>query len=248
MRKLEGKNIVITGCNRGIGKAILERCAENGANIWACTRTYPGQIENEMAGIAKYNGVWIQHIELDLESDGSIKKAVKNILSEKIKIDVLINNAGMPYSGLLSMTPISDLRKVMDINFIAPMLLIQCMSRAMIRQRYGNIINIASIGGIETREGFLAYGSSKAALIWATKSISKELGHHNIRVNAIAPGLVETRMGIDIHTEQQIAETVELSTMKRLGKPGEIADVAVFLASEESSFITGQVVQADGGR
>lgn len=248
MRRLEGKNIVITGCNRGIGKAILERCAENGANIWACTRAYNVQMENEIAEIAKKNGVWIRHLELDLESEESIKKAVRNIISEKISLDVFINNAGMPYSGLLSMTPMNDLRKVMDINFIAPMLLIQCVSRTMIRQRYGNIINIASIGGIETREGFLAYGSSKAALIWATKSISKELGHHNIRVNAIAPGLIETRMGIDIHTEQQIAETVALSTLKRLGKPGEIADVAVFLASEESSFITGQVIQADGGR
>ena len=159
---------------------------------------------------------------------------MKNALRMAQMLDVLINNAGMPYSGLLAMTPMADLREVMEVNFIAPLQMIQGLSRLMVKQKEGNIINIASIGGIETREGFLAYGSSKAALIWATKSISKELGHHNIRVNGVAPGLIETRMGIDIHTDKQIEETVDLSTMKRLGMPEEIADVVVFLASKES--------------
>lgn len=248
MRRLEGKNIVITGCNRGIGKAVLERCAQNGANIWACTRSYDEDIRRGLETIAEKEGVWIKHIGIDLESDESIKKAARRIAGEKKSVDVLINNAGIPYSGLLSLTPVDDIRKVMGINFIAPMMLIQGLSRIMIRQHYGNIINMASIGGIEAREGFLAYGASKAALIWATKSVSKELGHHNIRVNGIAPGLIETRMGIDIHTEEQIQETVALSTMRRLGMPGEVADVAVFLASDESSFMTGQIIQVDGGR
>jgi 3-oxoacyl-[acyl-carrier protein] reductase len=248
MRKLEGKNVVITGCNRGIGKAILEKCVANGANVWACMRTMGDDIKSEFEELEKKHGVWIKCVKIDFREEESIKKAVKTIMSEKKKVDVLINNAGMPYSGLLAMTPMADLREVMEVNFIAPLQMIQGLSRLMVKQKEGNIINIASIGGIETREGFLAYGSSKAALIWATKSISKELGHHNIRVNGVAPGLIETRMGIDIHTDKQIEETVDLSTMKRLGMPEEIADAVVFLASKESSFITGQVIPVDGGR
>lgn len=248
MKKLAGKNVVITGCNRGIGRAILEKCAENGANIWACTRTYDEKTKTLFETVAEKNNVWIKHTEIDLGNDQSIKEAVQTIRKEKKHVDVLVNNAGLAYSGMLAMTPIDDLRKVMNINFMAPVMLMQGLSRLMIRQQSGCIINIASIGGIETREGYLAYGASKAALIWATKQISRELGHHNIRVNGVAPGLVETRMGIDIHSEEEIKEKVESATMKRLGKPEEIADAVVFLASDEASFITGQVLRVDGGR
>lgn len=248
MEKLKGKNAVITGCNRGIGKAILEKYAENGANIWACTRTYDKETKSLFETVAQKNGVWIEHIEVELDDDQSIKKAVQVIHKKREHVDILVNNAGISYSGMLATTPIADLRKVMNINFMAPISLIQGLSRIMIRQKYGCIINIASIGGIETREGYLAYGASKAALIWATKQISKELGHYNIRVNGVAPGLIDTRMGVDLYSREQIKEKVEASTMKRLGKPEEIADAVLFLASDDAAFITGQVLRVDGGR
>lgn len=245
---LKGKNVVITGCNRGIGRAILDTFINEGANVWACMRSQNVEFEEELAALAEKNNVWIKPVYFELADEDSIKAGIKKIIGDKQPIDVLVNNAGMPHSGLLLMTPMRDLRKVYDVNLIAPLLMIQLISKVMIRQGGGNIINIASIGGIETREGFLAYGSSKAALIWATKSVSKELAHHNIRVNGIAPGLIETRMGIDIHTPTQIEETVELASMKRLGRPEEISNVALFLASDMSSFITGQIISADGGR
>ena len=245
---LKGKNVIITGCNRGIGRKMLDAFISEGANVWACMRSQNDDLEKEFTLLADNNQVWIRPVYFDLSDEESIKLGMRQIISSKDRIDVLVNNAGMPHSGLLAMTPMRDIKKLMDVNFIAPLLIIQQISRIMIRQGSGNIINVASIGGIETREGFMAYGSSKAALIWATKSVSKELAHHNIRVNGIAPGLVETRMGIDIHTQKQIDETVELASMRRLGQPEEIAQVALFLASDMSSFITGQVISADGGR
>lgn len=248
MKRLAGKNAVITGCNRGIGKAILEKYAESGANVWACLKTFDSETEALFKQIAGENVIWIRYVPLDLEDDRSIQDAVRMIRRDKKNVDILVNNAGIPFSGMLATTSAADLRRVMNVNFIAPLMLIQGLSRIMIRQRSGCIINMASVGGIEAREGYLAYGASKAALIWATKQISRELGHYNIRVNGIAPGLVETRMGTGIHSEEEIRNTVELSVMKRLGKPEEIADVAVFLASDEASFITGQVIRADGGR
>lgn len=245
---LNNKNAIITGCNRGIGFAILEEMCKKGANVWACVRTINDDFKKEVLRLQKDYGVWIEIVQMDIADDSSIKTALKSIIKEKKEIDILVNNAGIPYSGLLAMTPMKDLRNVMNIDFIAQMQIIQIVSRSMIKNKKGSIVNMCSIGGIETREGFLAYGSSKAALIWATKSISKELGHHGIRVNGVAPGLIETRMGIDIHTKDQIEETVNLSTMKRLGTPKEIANTVAFLCSEEASFITGQIISVDGGR
>ena len=118
----------------------------------------------------------------------------------------------------------------------------------MIRQKHGVIINIVSIGGIETHDGFFAYGSSKAALAWATQSVSKELGRFGIRVNGIAPGLTDTQLGVGMHSELQIQETLNLNTIKRMARPEEIAKTALFLASDDSSFITGQIIKVDGGR
>lgn len=248
MKRLAGKNAVITGCNRGIGKSILEKYAENGANVWACVRTFDSEAEELFNEVAGENGTWVRHVPLDLEDDGSIRDAIRMIRKEKKNVDILVNNAGIPFSGMLATTSAADLRRVMDVNFVAPLMLAQGLSRTMIQQGSGCVINMASVGGIEAREGYLAYGASKAALIWATRQISRELGHYGIRVNGIAPGLVETRMGTDIHSSEEIRETVGLSVMRRLGQPDEIANVAVFLASEEASFITGQIIRADGGR
>lgn len=240
-------NAIVTGASRGIGKAIVKLFAEKGINIWACASTYNEKFENYLKNLREEHGVWIKPVYFDLRDENAIKMAISNIIREKDSIDILVNNAGVPTGGLMQMTSIKTLREVMDINYIAQVYIIQLVSKVMMRQKRGSIINMGSIGGIEAREGYLAYGSSKCALMWATRSISKELARYNIRVNAVAPGLVETDMG-NYKTEKERNMVLENVSMKRMGLPEEIAKVVYFLAIEDSSFITGSIINADGGR
>lgn len=244
---LEGKNLIITGSNRGIGRAIVDVVAKNGGNIWACARQFSQEFEEDMKVLSEKYHVWIKPVYFDLADEESIKRAIYGIIKEKITIDVLVNNAGIAYGGLMQMTPIDKLKEVFQINYFAQIQIIQMISKIMMRQKLGNIINIASVGGIETNQGYLAYGSSKAAIIWATQSMAKELGMYNIRVNAVAPGLTDTDMG-NYKTEEELRKTIERTSLKRMAEPDEIANTVLFLASECSSFITGHILRVDGGR
>lgn len=244
---LSGKNIIVTGAMRGIGRTILELFAENGANIWACDRIQNDEFEQDIKVLAEKNNIWIEPVYFDLSDEESIKNGVQQIIKEKKQIDVLVNNAGIAFGALFTMTPIAKLKDVFQINYFAHIQVMQLVLRTMMKQKSGCIINMASIGGIETAPGYLAYGSSKAALIYATKSVSHEVGQYGIRVNAIAPGLVETDMGA-YKSQEEIDKILDRSSLHRKAKPKEIANCALFLASDQSSFITGQVMIADGGR
>ena len=245
--RLIGKNIIVTGASRGIGRAILELFVENGANIGACAREKNEQFEADMQKLSEINKVWIKPIYFDLSDELSIKAGLQEIIKDKIPIDALINNAGIAYGALFTMTPLSKLKELFQVNFFAQIQIMQIILRVMMKQKFGSIVNMASIGGIETVSGYLAYGSSKSALIYATKSVSHEVGQYGIRVNAIAPGLVETDMG-EYKSPDEIKKILDRSSLHRKAKTSEIANCALFLASEESSFITGQVLIADGGR
>ena len=241
------KYAIITGANRGIGKSIVEEFARNNYNIFACARTKNIEFESYINELAEKHKVEIIPIYYDLSSEDEIKKGIKQILDTKKCIDVLVNNAGIAHGGLLTMTPISKVREVFEINVFAQVLIMQLIARKMMRQKNGCIINMCSVGGIETNPGYLAYGSSKAALIWITKSVAKELGAYNIRVNGIAPGLIDTEMG-HYKSDEEIQKVMNRMSLKRMGTTSEIAKAVLYLASENAEYITGHILVMDGGR
>lgn len=243
---LRGKNAIITGCNRGIGKAILEAFASQGANVFACTRKERIEFLECIDRLSKKYSVSITPIYFDAANIDEIKSAVKQIASSKTTVDVLVNNAGIGHSALFQMSTLDKLKEVFDINFIAPFIFTQYIAKLMVRQRSGNIINISSIAGIDGDCGKSIYGSSKAALICLTKVIAAELGGFGIRANAIAPGLTDTDM-LSGMSREVILGKLEITPINRIGKPSEVADAAVFLASDLASYITGQVIRVDGG-
>lgn len=244
---LKGKTAVVTGCNRGIGKAILEVFARNGANLWACVRQPDERFTDYITDLSQETGVTISPVYFDLADVEQVKAGARSIMLAKQPIDVLVNNAGIIATALFQMMPMDKMKEVFDINFFSQILLTQNISRIMTRRKSGSIINISSSAGIEGNEGRSAYAASKAAIICATKVMAKEFGAYAIRVNAIAPGLTMTDMMTDSTPDDALASTLQRTCMKRVGQPEEIANVALFLASDMSSYITGQVLRVDGG-
>lgn len=240
-------NAIITGSNRGIGAVVIEELASRGCNIWACARKPNSEFEERIKILSDKYGVWIKPVYFELSNEDEIKAGIRSIMSEKLPIDILVNNAGMAFGGLMAMTPIAKLKEVFEVNYFSQILMMQLVARVMMRQKSGCIINMASVGGIETNPGYLAYGSSKAALIWATKCVAKELGPLGIRVNAIAPGLTNTQMG-HFKDDDELNNTIVRTSLRRMATPEEIAKGVAYLVSDEASFVTGHVLVIDGGR
>ena len=243
---LKDKVVVVTGANRGIGKCITEIFAANGANIIACMRIITPETEKWMKNLEKKFNIHINTVTLDLSDEKSVKDSIKHIFSISKKIDVLVNNAGVASGALFQMTPISELRKIFEINFFSQIAFSQGIAKIMIRNRSGSIVNLSSTAAFIADPGTLAYGSSKSAFARATQSMANELGIFNIRVNAIAPSITKTDM-FEQMSHEAIEKLINSSALKRAAEPKDIANVALFLASELSSFITGQIIRADGG-
>ncbi len=244
---LANKNAVLTGCNRGIGKSILTVFAKNGANIWACVRKPDNEFTDYIALLGEETGANIWPVFFDLSDADQVKSGAKSILSEKKPVDIIINNAGVIHTSLFQMTPIDKIRDVFDVNYYSQLLLTQNLIRPMTRQKRGSIINVSSSAAIEGNEGRTAYAASKAAIIASTKVLAKELARYNIRVNAVAPGLTETDMMVGSTPKDALEDTLKRVCMQRVGKPEEIANAIMFLASDLSSYMTGQVLRVDGG-
>ena len=243
---LKGKCAVVTGSNRGIGKSILETFASNGANIFACARSESKDFLLLINDLESKYKVTIKPIYFDLSDLDSVKQGIKTISSEKKPIDILVNNAGSISTSLFQMTPLANVKEMFDVNFFSMFQFTQGIVKLMVKNG-GSVINLSSSAGIEGNEGRVSYASSKSAVITFGQVISRELGRNNIRVNTIAPGLTETEMMINSTPEDVLKQTLERISLHRTAKPKEIANVALFLASNLSSYITGQVIRADGG-
>ena len=244
---LKNKTAVVTGCNRGIGKSILEVFAENGAKVFACIRSIDDKFLKNIEQLKKRFQVEIIPIEFDFRNEEQLKNAAKKIIENSNSIDILINNAGAIQTSLFQMTSLKDIKEIFEINFFAQTMFTQFIIKSMIKKKGGSIIYISSSSATDGNIGRNAYASSKAAINSQAKVLSKELGVHNIRVNTIAPGLTDTDM-MSKNTPKNIQENVISNTsLKRIGKPEEIANTALFLSSEMSNYITGQIIRVDGG-
>ena len=237
---------MITGCNRGIGKEAVRLFAEHGYNLICCIRKENEEFSSFVSELKEKCLITADILYFDMTDENSIKEALKPILKERRQIDVLINNAGIATGGFLQMTSMKQLKEVFQINYFSHVLITQLITKLMIRQQSGCIINMGSVAGLDNFAGYTAYGASKAAMMAFTRTIARELAQYNIRVNAIAPGLTDTGMAGQM-AEKAWKEMVERTDMNRLGKPNEIAQMMLFLASDEASFITGQVYRVDGG-
>lgn len=247
MERLKGKNAIVTGARTGICRAIVQAFAEEGCNVWAVVHRDDEEFLNAMKELEQRYGVWIKPVHINLEDEEDIKRGMRDITSEKLPINVLVNGAGITSpSRLIAMTSMKDIRRVMQVNFFAAVQVSQIVSKAMLRQKQGSIINIASIAGIDGDLSQLEYSASKAALICATKKMAYEWGDFGIRANAIAPGLIETKMLGEME-HAVVDELVRKTSLHRVGKPSEVAQLCVFLASDESSYISSETIKIDGG-
>lgn len=244
---LKGKNALITGARRGIGRCTVEVFAQNGANVWALARRSDYSFEKDMMTIAKFYGVNIWPIYAELTNEEEVKKAIRGIHKSGNPVDILVNVAGVAdVSTSFCMTSIEKMRHVFEVNFWSTTVLTQYVARLMMRKKSGSIINLSSIAGIDGTPGQYEYSSSKAAVNGGVKYLARELSQYNIRVNAVAPGIIETDMGAQIDLELR-NKTLDNVMLKRTGKAEEIANVIAFLGSDLASYITGQIIRVDGG-
>jgi len=246
MRRLGGKTALITGCNRGIGRCIMEKFMEEGASIVACTRQITPELEEYHHQKESEHGIKIYSLLFDLADEESIKKAMKELYSWKLTIDILVNNAGIASGGFMLMTSMVKLKEVFQVNYFSQVLLTQYVLKLMIKNKRGSVLFMTSVLGLDARPGATSYGASKAAIALLTKSLSKETAAYNIRVNALAPNLVDTEMA-HMMEDKSFSDMIDSSALKRLALPEEIANVALFLASNDSSYVTGQIIRIDGG-
>ena len=238
--RLKDKKALITGAYRGIGKIIADLFMAEGAEVWGLDYKTPEDLSDRQA---KGKLHWIT---ADLSELSTVDAAVDKAVKEAGGFDILVNNAGITRDNLAFRMSLEEWQKVIDINLSAAFLVARTVARDMIRKRTGSIINMSSVVGVHGNGGQANYSASKAGLIGVTKSLAQECASRGVRVNAIAPGFIDTDMTVNLPEEvkQKMMDQVPL---KRMGTPDDIAKASLFLASDDSNYITGQVLSVDGG-
>lgn len=245
MKLLEGKTALITGAARGIGKSIAMKFAEEGANVAFSDLNYDENMEATEAEL-KALGVEAKGYASNAASYDDSEKLINTVVEDFGRIDILVNNAGITRDNLLMRMQEKDWDAVLTVNLKSAFNLTKAVQRVMMKQRVGSIINMSSVVGVSGNAGQSNYSASKAGMIGFTKSIAQELGSRNIRCNAIAPGFIETDMTHKLSDELREA-WIKNIPLRRSGKPEDVADVATFLASDLSSYVSGQVINVCGG-
>lgn len=245
MQQLQGKTALITGASRGIGRAIASKLAAEGADI-ALTHLSSDEQGQAAATALRSLGGKVLVYRSDASDFAAVATLVQNVVKEFGRLDILVNNAGITRDNLLLRMDEQAWDAVLRVNLKACFNTVKAATKTFLQQRSGTIINIASVVGLRGNAGQANYAASKAGIIGFTKSVALELGARNIRANVIAPGFIDTAMTKDLtaNTAQDWAKTIPL---KRVGLPEDVANCALFLASDASSYITGQVIQVDGG-
>ncbi len=239
------KTAVVTGGSGGIGRAIALKLASLGANI-VINYSNNSEKANEVVNEIRNMGRKAIALKADVSNEEEIKSFVKEVLKEFDSIDILVNNAGITRDSLLIRMKNEDWDKVLDINLKGTYLCTKIIGKKMMKQRKGKIVNITSVVGIMGNAGQANYAASKAGVIGFTKSIAKEFSSRNINVNAVAPGFIETKMTerLSEDIKKEYAKSIPLG---RMGSPNDVANLVAFLCSEEANYITGQVINVDGG-
>jgi len=240
---LENKVCLITGASKGIGKAILEVFADNNAIIYANARK-EGDLD-DILKVFENAQVEIIPVYFDVTDFDAIKSCILQIKKRHKRLDVLVNNAGMVTYEILGMINFDKFREMLEVNLVAPIFLMQMATKLMLRQSSGSIINITSKVGVEGVKGQLSYSATKGGLNSATLSAAKELSSKNIRVNAVAPGMIGSERLKNV-MESKFKEKLNDIGFGRLGTPEEVAKACLFLASDHSSYMTGQIIEVDG--
>lgn len=243
---LEGKTALITGCLKGIGHEAMKLFAAHGANVIACCERQDVKFEAAIGQLSQETGASITPLYFDMSDSEAVKVAMKSLIMAKRDVDILLNIAGMTRDSLFPMTTLESMKSVFEVNYFSQMLISQYVGKLMARRKSGSIVFVSSITAMDGNSGQSTYGATKAALIGATKTLATEMAEDNIRVNAVAPGIIKTEMTAAI-PEAAFAALCSRIPMRRAGLPAEVASVMLFLASDMSSYVTGQVLRIDGG-